>query len=83
MIGENEKPRLISKHWVIRAELPFGWLVDVWATNDLATIWGRSCLDAATLDGRIWTLTTSNASTNQPIWTMWTLPEASTRSVQG
>jgi len=57
MIGEAEKPRLIAEDGIVRAELPFGWLVDVWA-KDLATIWGRFCLSATTDDGCSWRLTT-------------------------
>ena len=45
MIGEKGKRRLISEHGYVRAELPFGWVVDVWAPG-LATIWGRFCLSA-------------------------------------
>jgi hypothetical protein len=75
MIGENEKPRLISEDGVVRAELPFGWLVDVWA-KDLATIWGRFCLDAATLDGRTWTLTTVAPDLGPPSLVKLELPDS-------
>jgi hypothetical protein len=57
MIGENARPRLVGDDDRVRVELPFGWLVDVWAQG-LATIWGRFCLAAGTDDGRTWTLTT-------------------------
>jgi hypothetical protein len=57
MIGEKGKPRLIPEDGSVRVELPFGWLVDVWAQG-LATIWGRFCLSASTDDGRSWKLTT-------------------------
>jgi hypothetical protein len=57
MIGENRKPKLISEDGYVCAELPFGWLLDVWAPG-LATIWGRFCLSAATDDGRTWRLAT-------------------------
>lgn len=57
MIGEGGEPKLIREDDVIRAELPFGWLVDVWAKG-LATIWGRFCLASSTSDGRAWSLTT-------------------------
>jgi len=41
----------------VRAELPFAWLSTVWARG-LTTLMGRFCLDAATRDGRDWTLLT-------------------------
>lgn len=65
MIGENEAPRLISEDGIVRAELPFGWLVDVWA-KDLATIWGRFCIAATTTDGSTWQLTTIGPDLAQP-----------------
>jgi hypothetical protein len=57
MIGEGDAPKLIREDGAVRAELPFGWLVDVWA-KDLATVWGRFCLAATTEDGLMWRLTT-------------------------
>jgi hypothetical protein len=50
---------------VVKAELPFGWLVDVWARGS-ATIWGRFCLSAATEDGRTWTLKTVAPDLGRP-----------------
>jgi hypothetical protein len=41
----------------VRAELPFSWLVEVWAKG-LATIYGRFCLAAETNDEKRWRLTT-------------------------
>lgn len=41
----------------VEATLPFAWLVRVWARG-LAVMAGRFCLDAATEDGRTFTLTT-------------------------
>ena len=65
MIGEHEKPRLIAEDGIVRAELPFGWLVDVWA-KDLATIWGRFCISATTDDGCSWRLTTVSPDLGSP-----------------
>lgn len=65
MIGENGKPKLIPEDAYIRAELPFGWLSDVWAPG-LATIWGRFCLAAATDDGHSWRLTTVGPDLGSP-----------------
>ncbi len=57
MIGEKGKPKLIAEQDSIRVELPFGWLVNVWAQG-LALVWGRFCLSASTDDGRTWRLAT-------------------------
>jgi len=65
MIGERGKPKLTSDDNYIRAELPFGWLVDVWAQG-LTTIWGRFCLSASTDDGRTWKLTTVGPDLGRP-----------------
>jgi hypothetical protein len=65
MIGESAEPRLISDGGVVRAELPFAWLVEVWA-KDLATIWGRFCLSATTEDGRSWRLATVGPDLGPP-----------------
>lgn len=65
MIGERAEPKLISEDGAVRAELPFGWLVEVWA-RDLATIWGRFCLAATTTDGRSWRLTTVGPDLGPP-----------------
>ena len=74
MIGESDQPRLTSEDGVVRAELPFGWLVDVWA-KDLATIWGRFCLAAATSDGRTWRLTTVGPDLGPPSLITLQLPD--------
>ena len=50
------KPSLGRADGVIRAELPFAWLVEVWARG-LSVVFGRFCLAAAN-DGDRWTLTT-------------------------
>jgi hypothetical protein len=65
MIGKNGKPKLISEDGYVRAELPFGWLTDVWAPG-LATIWGRFCLAATSDDGRRWRLTTVGPDLGSP-----------------
>lgn len=57
MIGGADPPGLLSEHGVVRAELPFGWLAEVWAKG-IATIWGRFCIAASTTDGETWTLLT-------------------------
>jgi len=65
MIGEKAAPKLISEDGHIRAELRFGWLLDVWAQG-LAVVWGRFCLSANTDDGRMWTLTTVGPDVGPP-----------------
>lgn len=57
MIGEAEGPQLRLEDRAIFAELPFGWLAEVWAKG-IATIWGRFCIAASTSDGQTWTLLT-------------------------
>jgi hypothetical protein len=46
MIPEGQPPGLARDGDGIAAELPFGWLGDVWARG-LTTCWGRFCLAAA------------------------------------
>jgi hypothetical protein len=65
MIADRDEPKLLSEDGAVRAELPFGWLVEVWA-RDLATIWGRFCLAATTTDGRSWSLTTVGPDLGSP-----------------
>jgi hypothetical protein len=65
MIGERRTPKLMQEADRVRVELPFGWLVDVWAQG-LATIWGRFCLSASTDDGRTWRLTTVGQDLGSP-----------------
>jgi hypothetical protein len=65
MIGEKGTPKLVSEDGGVRVELPFGWLVDVWAPG-LATVWGRFCLSASSDDGRTWQLTTVAADLGSP-----------------
>jgi hypothetical protein len=56
MAPEGGEPRLADDNGSVRAELPFAWLVDVWA-RDLATMAGRFCLAATNADGS-WMLST-------------------------
>jgi hypothetical protein len=65
MIGEGGSPKLTREDGAVRAELPFGWLVDVWAKG-LATIWGRFCLAAVSDDGLTWRLTTVGPDLGPP-----------------
>jgi hypothetical protein len=65
MIGEKGEPKLMAEDGGVRVELPFGWLVDVWAQG-LATIWGRFCLAVGTDDGRTWRLTTVGPDLGPP-----------------
>ena len=48
-LATSDATRLIRDGDRIEAELPFSWLVEVWATG-LAVIWGRFCLAASTED---------------------------------
>jgi hypothetical protein len=57
LIGTGESPGISEHAGVVRAELPFAWLAEVWSRG-LATVMGRFCLAAATEDGRSWRLTT-------------------------
>jgi hypothetical protein len=45
---------------LLLAELPFSWLLDVFAKG-LAVTWGRFCLAASSADGCSWTLATLTA----------------------
>lgn len=65
MLPEGHKPTLIPSEQGIRAEFPFGWLVDVWAKG-LATIWGRFCLSAQTEDGQLWKLSVLAPDLHEP-----------------
>ncbi len=57
MVGAGEQRSLTRIEATVHAELPFDWLLDVWAKG-LATIYGRFCLAADTTDGRQWRLST-------------------------
>lgn len=66
MIGEAEKPTLLAEDGVLRAQLPFAWLVDVWAKG-IATIWGRFCLAATRKDAQTWRLLTVGPDLGPPL----------------
>ena len=65
MIGEAEKPKLLGEDGVVRVQLPFAWLVDVWAKG-IATIWGRFCLAATRTDAQTWRLLTVGPDLGPP-----------------
>lgn len=66
MIPEDQPPRLARAGDGIAAELPFGWLADVWARG-LTTCWGRFCLTAAPQpSGEGWLLSTVGPDLDQP-----------------
>jgi hypothetical protein len=73
MIDDDDEPSVTADDGVVHAELPFGWLVDVWA-KDLATIWGRFCVAAATDDGRTWRLVTVGPDLGAPSLVQLQLP---------
>ena len=58
MVPEDQPPRLARDGDGMAAELPFGWLSDVWARG-LTTCWGRFGLAAAAQpSGDGWVLST-------------------------
>ncbi len=66
MIPEDQPPRLARDGGGIAAELPFGWLGDVWARG-LTTCWGRFCLTAAPQPaGEGWLLSTVGPDLSPP-----------------
>ena len=65
MIPEDQPPRLACDGDGIAAQLPFGWLSDVWARG-LTTCWGRFCL-AAEPAGDGWVLSTVAQDLTPPI----------------
>jgi hypothetical protein len=73
MVAPDAPRSLARGEHGIKAELPFAWLVEVWAKG-LATIYGRFCLGAATTDGRRWTLTTVGPDLGEPETVTVTLP---------
>jgi hypothetical protein len=84
MIAEKGRPKLTAEDGVVRAELPFGWLADVWAKG-IATIWGRFCLATATSDGQTWRLVTVGPDLGPPVPIALQLPEAASlpRQISG
>ncbi len=74
MIGERGRPRITEEDGAVAAELPFGWLADVWC-RDLALVGGRLCVAAATEDGgRTWSLTTVAPDLGRPVVVTLALP---------
>jgi hypothetical protein len=66
MIPEDQPPRLARDGDGIAAELPFGWLADVWSRG-LATCWGRFCLTAVPdPSGDGWLLSTVGPELDSP-----------------
>ncbi|HWF72641.1 MAG TPA: hypothetical protein VG186_04805 [Solirubrobacteraceae bacterium] len=57
LVGSGRAPILSERAGVVRAELPFAWLAEVWSRG-LGTVMGRFCLAASTEEGRRWRLTT-------------------------
>jgi hypothetical protein len=64
MIGEDQPPALTGGPDGICAELPFGWIVEVWARG-LTTAWGRFCLGAAPAEAG-WVLSTVGPDLGPP-----------------
>jgi hypothetical protein len=75
LIDAGEEPALIESAGVIRAELPFDWLPEVWARG-VAVVMGRFCLAARTEDGRAWTLTTVGPDLGAPAPVRMDMPAA-------
>ncbi len=66
MIPEGQPPRLARDGDGMAAELPFGWLAEVWARG-LAICWGRFCLAAASEpSGDGWVLSTVGLELDSP-----------------
>jgi hypothetical protein len=65
LIEDERPPALTGSGELVRAELPFAWLADVWSRG-LAIVWGRFCLAATTQDGRAWTLSTVGPDLGPP-----------------
>ncbi|HEY5318208.1 MAG TPA: hypothetical protein VIJ20_09515 [Solirubrobacteraceae bacterium] len=57
LIEARGTPSLAESSGIVRAELPFAWLGEVWSRG-LVIVLGRFCLAARTDDGQAWTLTT-------------------------
>lgn len=66
MIPEDQPPKLTRDGDGLAAELPFGWLADVWVRG-LTTCWGRFCLAAAPQPaGDGWLLSTVGPDLDPP-----------------
>jgi hypothetical protein len=75
LVDARQTPVLRESAGVIRAELPFGWLPEVWSRG-VGTVMGRFCLAARTDDGRAWTLTTVGPELGPPAPLRIELPAA-------
>jgi hypothetical protein len=75
LIDARQPPSLTESGGVLRAELPFGWLPQVWCRG-LAVVFGRFCLAAETDDGRAWTLTSVGPDLGAPAPLRVELPAA-------
>ncbi len=73
LIEDRRPPTLSETDGVVRAELPFGWLADVWSRG-LSIVFGRFCLAARTEDGRAWALTTMGPDLGPPATVRVELP---------
>jgi hypothetical protein len=69
LVGEDDVRSLQRAGNVVRASLPFGWLVEVWARG-LSVVDDRFCL-AATPDGDRWALETVARDLGAPEQTAW------------
>jgi hypothetical protein len=65
LIDAHGAPTLTEGAGVVRAELPFAWLAEVWSRG-LGTVMGRFCLAASSLDGSAWELTTVGPDLGAP-----------------
>jgi hypothetical protein len=64
MIGEDQPPTLTCGSDGITAELPFSWVVEVWARG-LTIVWGRFCLGAMPAEAG-WVLSTVSPELGPP-----------------
>jgi hypothetical protein len=74
LIEDRRSGTLTERAGVICAELPFGWLAEVWSRG-LAVVFGRFCLAASTDDGRAWTLSTVGQDMGLPALVRVELPK--------
>jgi hypothetical protein len=76
-IVDAQAPRSLTRaeSGRLRAKLPLRWLTDVWSRG-LTSVIGRFCLDAATTDGREWTLITLGPELGRPETVTLRLPRA-------
>jgi hypothetical protein len=66
MVPAGSTPRLCrTGRDRLEAELPFAWLEAVWSRG-LTSVMGRFCVDATSVDGRDWTLSTLGPDVDSP-----------------